>query len=131
MLRKVLAVIAGFVAASIIMMVFEFTNSKIFQIPADLDYNNLEALREYTSKLPQTVWVMVLAGWFLGSFASGFVVRKIVATSGIGLPLIVSVLLALGGVMNFMFLPHPVWVIVLGMLIFFTMPTLGHKFGGK
>ena len=44
MLRKIGAVIAGFIIASVVMMIFEFTNSKIFRFPSNLDRSDLNAV---------------------------------------------------------------------------------------
>jgi hypothetical protein len=131
MLRKVGAVIAGFIVASAVMMVFEFTNSKIFTFPANLDRSDLNAVREFARTLPQTAFLLVLGGWAVGSFLAGWVVRKIARESGLTLPVILSALLLLGGILNFMFLPHPLWVMALGVLIFLTLPLAGFKIGRR
>ncbi|MBK7393020.1 MAG: hypothetical protein IPI64_06900 [Chloracidobacterium sp.] len=64
-------------------------------------------------------YVIVLIGYFLASFAGGFIVTKMSrqVSQGITLPVVVGTFLTLGMIGNIFMLPgQPMWFIVIGLL---------------
>jgi len=127
MLKKIIGVIAGLIVAFLLMMLFEYLNSLIFPFPAGMDLNNLAAVRAYSQTLPWTAYLMVIAGWVIASFFGGFVPGKYIPASDIVAPLIIGILLTAGSVGNFIMLEHPIWVMVIGVLVFIPMTVAGYK----
>jgi hypothetical protein len=70
---------------------------------------------------------LVLAGWVLGSFLCGFVIKWISKSYNKTLPIIAGSILTLSAVANFFAIPHPIWFIVVGLLSFIPSTLLGFK----
>ena len=121
-LRRILAVIAGFVAAVACMLIAEQINHRLYAIP-NIDYKDQVAVKKLVSSLPSGAFVLVLAGWFVGTLVGTFLAAKIGRSR---VPAyVVAVLLLLGGVMNAMMLPQPLWFNALAFLIFVGVPFAG------
>ncbi len=127
MKRKIIAVVAGIVSAFVVMIAVEMIGSLIFPMPSNIDITNREAMTEYMSNMSIGAYLMVALGWVLSSFAGGFVVTKISKEQSVRFPLFIGMLLTIGGVINFILLPHPVWFMILGFLIFIPISLIGHQ----
>jgi hypothetical protein len=115
-------VIAGFVAAVACMLIAEQINHRLYAIP-NIDYKDQVAVKKLVSSLPSGAFVLVLAGWFVGTLVGTFLAAKIGRSR---VPAyVVAVLLLLGGVMNAMMLPQPLWFNALAFLIFVGVPFAG------
>lgn len=126
-MKKVLAVLGGVATAFITMIIFEGINSFLFPFPQGLDVNDWEAVHTFTQNLPWTAYILVLLGWSVGAFLAGFVAKKIIKTNGTTTPVILSILLTLGGILNFILIGHPMWMIIIGLIIFVSLPSLGYQ----
>src|SRR5262245_4832651 len=109
--RSILAVIAGFIAASAVMMVVETINGhvlypelgKLSQVATDK-----EAIRALMASAPAGAFLVVLFGWALGSFVGGFIAAWIASHNPMRAALFLGVLLTLAGIANNLMLPPPV-----------------------
>lgn len=126
-MKRILAIILGLVLAFLIMTGCEFLNSLLFPFPAGMDLNNLEEVRAFTQTLPWTAYILVLLGWSLGAFFGGFLLYRVDRTARGLSPIILGIILTLGGVSNFIMLEHPIWVMILGLLIFIPMSVAGFR----
>jgi hypothetical protein len=111
-IRSILAVIAGFVAASVIMMIVETTNGKLLypelgkRAEGVTDRAEIKAIM---ASAPVGALVVVLVGWALGSMAGGYLATLISRKAPYGHALVLGVLLTLAGVANNLMLPPPLW----------------------
>jgi hypothetical protein len=126
MLRKVAAVIAGIIAAVGIFMAFEYLNGKLYLVPPGLDPADHEAMSEYVDSLPSTALWVVLAGWMAGSFICGVLVRVISKSNDMTPAYLAGLFLMAAGIVDIFLLPHPLWFIVTGVLIFIPVTLAGH-----
>ena len=129
--RMILAVIVALIVAIAIMMVIEMGNSMVIMPPSNDVMKDPAALCEYMRNGPVKAYVIVLIGYFLASFAAGFIVTKMSRreSPGLTLPIIVGVLLTLGMVANLLMLPcQPIWFAVIGFVIFLPITLIGHRF---
>ncbi|WP_350293991.1 hypothetical protein [uncultured Croceitalea sp.] len=127
MIRNILAVLAGVVAAVIIFIIAESINGSLHPIPTDLDFSNTEAVKSFYENQPILFWLVVLFGWAIGSFVCGFLIKLISKTDKILLPIIAGIPLTLSAVANFFALPHPTWFIIVALLLFIPFVLLGHQ----
>ncbi|MEP7214128.1 MAG: hypothetical protein ABI791_13700 [Acidobacteriota bacterium] len=127
MLRKTLSVIIGLVIAVVTFSIFEWIGQLVYPAPQGFNKDDLDALREFILQLPAGAFLMIAAGWAVGSFLAGFAEKTISRSAGIVPPIIIGVVLTIGAVANFVMLPHPVWFVILGLLIFVPVTLLGHK----
>lgn len=124
--RKVWSVIAGFIAASIVMMAFEYTNSFFFPLPQDLDWTNQEAVWALTASLPWTAYILVLLGWMVGSFVGGYVATYLSGETQYRVTLMLGILLTLAGIWNVMLIGHSTVFNVIALPEFLIFSYLGH-----
>lgn len=126
MLKRIGAVLLGLLAASVVMTVFEFTNSFLFPFPAGIDIDNIDAVRAFTAALPWTAYLLVLLGWFLGALLGGFVVSRFLKAKTRGPALALAMLLIVAGIANNVMIGAPMLMSVLGAAIFLGGSLLGH-----
>ena len=132
--RKILAVVVALIVAFAIMMIVEMLNSLQIAPPSSEVMGDPAKLREYMASGPVQAYVVVLIGYFLASFAGGFLVKNMSRreSPGMALPILIGVILTIGGILNFLMLPgQPVWFMALATLIFIPIALLGAKFAGK
>jgi len=111
-IRSILAVIAGFVAASAIMMIVETANGRLLypelgkRAEGVTDRQEIKAIM---ASAPVGALVVVLIGWALGSLAGGFLATLISRKPPGGHAFVLGALLTLAGVANNLMLPPPFW----------------------
>lgn len=126
MVRRFLSVILGFVIAIVTFSVAEWFGRLIYPTPEKFDGNDINAIREFISRLPVGAFLIVAFGWILGSFFAGFAEKTISREPGLLLPAIIGILLTTAAAINFLIIPQPRWFVVLGLLIFVPAAVLGH-----
>ncbi|MBK7934875.1 MAG: hypothetical protein IPK01_15670 [Acidobacteria bacterium] len=128
--RKILSVVVALVVAFAVMMIIEMLNSLQLTRPSAEVMADRAKLAEYMANGPARAYVVVLIGYFLASFAGGFIVTKMShqVTQSMTLPIVIGAFLTLGMVANLFMLPgQPLWFAVLGLLIFIPTSLLGHR----
>ncbi len=128
--RSILVVIAGFVAASVVMMVVEWINGHL--IYPDLGkaaegVTDREVVRAIMAAAPVGAFVVVLVGWVLGSLVGGFLAARIGSNAPMAHALVLGALLTVAGVANNMMLPPPVWFWIPTLLVFFPAAYAGGR----
>lgn len=124
MFRIILSGFASLVAAFVIMLAFEYTNSLIFPFPTNINLGDVEAVRAFTKTMPWNAYILVWLGWVSSSFVAGWLSITLSKTKSIILPLILGVLLTLLGLFNNIMLGTPLWVTIVGLFLFI-LPALG------
>lgn len=126
--KKIWPVVAGLLAAFIIMMVFEFVNSFFFPFPEGMDKGDIEAVRDFTTTLPWTAYILVLLGWIAGSFKAGCVTTYLSKESTYRLSFVVGILLTVIGVVNNTLIGHDIFFNFIGLPMFIVFTYLGHRY---
>jgi hypothetical protein len=120
-LRGIGAVIAGFVGASVVMLVVETVNGHVLYPELGTmaqGVTDREVLRGMLASAPVGALLVVLVGWALGSLVGGFLAAWIGGDARVRLALILGVLLTLAGIANNLMLPPPGWFWIPTLLIF-------------
>jgi hypothetical protein len=99
----------------------------ISAIPQGFNRDDINVMKAFMEGLPSMAYLIVAAGWMIGSFFAGFAEQTISRSSGLILPIIVGGLLTAAAIWNFVMLPHPTWFVVFGLLIFIPFTLIGHK----
>lgn len=121
MARGFLAVVAGFIVASVVMMLIESINGHALYPEmgkAAEGVTDRETLRAVLASAPLGALLVVLFGWVLGSLAGGFVAARLVKGSPSAHALALGGLLTLAGVANNLMLPPPAWFWIPTLLLF-------------
>lgn len=133
--RIVLAVIVAMIAALAVIMIVQMLNTLVAPPPTAEVINDPAKMRDFIANLPVQAFVVVLVGYFLGSFAGGFIVRNMSRreSPGMTLPILIGAILTVGGILNFfvMMPGQPVWFVILSLLTFIPVSMLGAKFAGR
>ena len=119
-LRSVLAVVAGFVVASVVMMAIESINGR-FLYPelgkAAEGITDREAIRRLLATAPVGAFLVVIVGWMLGGVAGGWVAARVSKRAPVGHALTLGGLLTLAGVANNLMVPPPIWFWIASLLV--------------
>lgn len=110
--------LAGVFAGSVVIMGVEMISSMLYPLPAGLDTSDHAALASHIGTLPAGAFVLVLAGWLLGTLAAAWTAARIAQRKPMLHGAIMGGLFLVLGVANMLMLPHPAWVWVCGILIF-------------
>jgi site-specific recombinase len=120
-LKGIAAVVAGFVAATVVMMIVETINGRVFHSElarAAEGLTDREAIRALLSTAPVSAFLVVLLGWILGGVAGGWVAARLSVQASLRHGLIVGGLLTLAGVANNLMIPPPMWFWVVSLVVF-------------
>lgn len=129
-LKRVGAVVAGFIVASIVMMIVESINGRVLHpdlAKAAEGVTDREVIRGLMSAAPASALLVVLFGWLLGGVAGGWTAGRIAKDHNLRSGIIVGILLTLAGVANNLMLPPPLWFWIAGMLVLFPSAYYGAR----
>jgi ABC-type uncharacterized transport system permease subunit len=129
-IRSIFAVVAGFVAASVVMMIVETANGRLLypelgrRAEGVTDRQEIKAIM---ASAPVGALVVVLVGWALGSVSGGFLATLISRKPAYGHALVLGVLLTLAGVANNLMLPPPPWFWIGTLAVFLPATCIGAR----
>ncbi|MBM3754617.1 MAG: hypothetical protein FJW38_11635 [Acidobacteria bacterium] len=129
-LKKAAAVIAGFIVASIVMMIVEFINGRVLYpdlAKAAEGVTDPEVIRGIMARAPVGAFLVVLLGWLLGGLAGGWSATRIAGDGSLRCGVILGALLTLAGVANNLMLPPPLWFWVASLLVLFPSAYFGAR----
>jgi len=122
MRRSILAILAGIVVGGIVVGLIEIPGNRMHPLPPDTDMKDWEAIKSHAAKAPTTALLGVAIAWTVGP-AIGAFVAAVIARSGqlFHGEIVGAVFLAMDLAM-ISSLPHPMWLVVVGVI--------GPLFGG-
>ena len=133
-LRNIVAVIAGFVVAGLVMTTFEFVNGRVLYpglAKAAEGVTDREAIRAIFASAPVGALLVVVLGWLVGSLAGGWTAARMATQGNRRAPIVLGVLLTLAGVANNLMLPPPLWFWVATMAVLLPGALLGAGLGAR
>ena len=129
-LRSIAAVVVGFIAASIVMMIVEAINGHVLYPElgkAAQGMTDREAIRTLMAKAPVGAFVVVMVGWILGALVGGWTAARLAGRAKIGHGLVLGALLTLAGVANNLMLPPPLWFWIASLAVLLPAAYLGAR----
>ncbi len=129
-LRSIAAVVAGFVVASIVMVIVESINGHVLYPElgkAAEGMTDREAIRALLAAAPAGALLVVIAGWILASFIGGWVAARLAGRSGVLHGLVLGGLLTLAGIANNLMIPPPMWFWLVSLVAFLPPAYLGAR----
>ncbi len=127
MLKNIVGVVAGWIAAWILFTGIQLINYMIVPKPEGFDWADPGSIKQMIDTMPFYAWVILILGYVIGSFAAGFVIGKIAESKTMILPVIAALLFMLGWLGNIMTVPHPIWVVILVFLVYIPSTLAGHR----
>ena len=122
LVRKLLAIIAGVVVGGIVVALSESAGHSIYPPPADINVKDPADLQRLMEVMPVQAKILVVAAWFLGSFAGAWTAVRISGLSQTGW--IVGLIFALLSIMTVVSIPHPIWMTACAILLPFAAALL-------
>ena len=129
-LRSIAAVVAGFIAASIVMLIIEMINGRVLYpelAKAAEGMTDRETIRVLLATAPVCAFLVVIAGWILGGVAGGWLTARLAAQGTARHGLVLGALLTLAGVANNLMVPPPLWFWIASLVVLMPAASLGAR----
>jgi hypothetical protein len=117
MLRSILAVLAGVLVMGITVAAVQWLGHSIFPPPQGVDPGDRDAMIAAISGMPVLALAFVLVAYAFGTFLGAYTAATISVAHKRGTAIIVAVVMLALIAANFALIPHPLWMVVLGVLI--------------
>ena len=127
MVRKILALVAGVITFWVVVTLVQLVTGLLFGMPDAETMGSPEKMKVFVMGMSVGGFIGLLLGYIIGSFASGFVMRKLSQWDSLVLPLIVGLLGTAGWAYTIVQIPHPMWVTILGFLCYIPFAILGYR----
>lgn len=114
--RNTLAVLAGLLLGSAVNMGLIMISGSIIPPPAGADVTTMDGLTKSIHLFEPKHFLMPFLAHALGTLVGAFIAALIAATRKMTFALVVGVCFLVGGVMNAMMLPSPMWFNVVDLV---------------
>lgn len=125
MFRSIGATLAGLLAAALVVGLVESLSSSIYPAPPGLDMHDKAAMEAYMRSLPIGALIMVLVAWFDGTMAGAFLASLLTGGRERWPALVVAGSMLSGALFTMMQIPHPPWMAMVGISLFFPAAEAG------
>lgn len=130
-LKNTLAVIVGTISGAMINGILILNSAKIIAPPKGADLTTAEGLTAAMSMMEPKHFLIPFLAHALGTLIGAFITVKIAANYKMPLALLVGLLFFVGGTINVMMLPSPLWFNVVDLVgAYFPMAWIGAKLAG-
>ncbi|MEY3385365.1 MAG: hypothetical protein RIR53_176 [Bacteroidota bacterium] len=117
-LRRVLAVVAGVVASSLVILAIEDASHALLSNGVVMpDVNDADAVRTYADSMSFAQLASLLVAWCAGSFVGSSVGIRLAGGAERTVSLVVGAFVLGATVMNFFQFPHPTWLMVSAVVL--------------
>ena len=131
MVKNILSILTGLVVAFAVIYAMELAGHRIYPVPEHIDYKNKEAITAIARSLPIGAFMLVLLAHALGSLAGGFCATAISRKNGFRSVIVISILLTAAGIGNLIMILHPLWFMIVDVLLYFPFLYLGYRLALK
>jgi len=125
--RKILGGIVGIIVAVAFVAAVEALAHALYAPPGVQAPEGKEAMKAFVDALPIGAFLMVLLAHLLGSLAGSLAATLTSGRSSILPGMVVGGLLLVSGIVNLTMVPHPVWFMVVDVLLFLPAAYLGAR----
>ena len=129
-LRSIASVLAGFVVASVVMMIVETFNGRVLHpelAKAAEGVTDRETIRTLLSTAPLGAFLVVIAAWILGGVAGGWSTARLATQAPVGHGLVLGALLTLAGIANNLMIPPPLWFWIASLVVLMPAAYVGAR----
>ena len=122
MLRRILAVVAGLVAAMAIIFVVEAVGRALFPLPTGMALNDPESMRDRMDMIPIGALASILVAWTLGALGGSYSVGRL---GGAMLSYVAGAVVLVWAAWMTMRMPHPIWFVLATPILIVGATVLG------
>ncbi|MCU0442570.1 MAG: hypothetical protein MUE96_09240 [Bacteroidia bacterium] len=115
-IKNILAVVLGLVGGSILNMGILNIGSFIIPPPEGADLNTMEGLKASMHLMGPEHFVMPFLAHALGTLLGAWIALKVANNGRYAVAIIVGMFFLLGGIINVIMLPSPVWFTILDLV---------------
>lgn len=131
-LRALLAVVAGFVAGSVVNMGLIMISGKVIPPPAGADVTTMEGLKASLHLFEARHFIFPFLAHALGTLVGAFVAGMLAPGRSVVPAYVVGCLFLLGGIANVIMLPAPAWFSAVDLLLaYLPAAWLGQSLSGR
>jgi hypothetical protein len=107
-IKKILGLLAGFVASFVVLMLCESATSVAYPV-GNAKAITVDEINAVIKSMPMGAFAMLIAGYAIGAFVGGFV--AVFATKqNLSIAIILGIGLLIATILNFTTYSHPIWV---------------------
>ena len=110
--RSILGIVAGILAAFVLVLAIETAAFPLFPQPEGMDPRSADSVREHLSEIHPGSFVMVLVAWTAAAIGGPWVARRIAGDAPAWPSLTVGLLFLALCVYNLIVVPTPIWVTI-------------------
>ena len=132
--RSTASIVAGFIAASIVMMLVEMINGRVLYpglAKAAEGVTDRETIRAIFAAAPVGALLVVIGGWILGGVVGGWATARLAPRATVGHGLVLGAILVLAGAANNLMLPPPPWFWVASLVVLMPAAHVGARLAPK
>jgi hypothetical protein len=129
--KNIAAGVAGVLIAGGLVWLIEMIGHSVYPVPPEVDFSDIEALRDYIAGLPIGAFLFVGGGWFLGTLAGTMAACRIGTAKPQIFAMIVGGLMLVGTAFNLAVIPHPLWFAITGVAGIIIAAWLGMTLSAK
>ncbi|MCC6927838.1 MAG: hypothetical protein IT359_02495 [Gemmatimonadaceae bacterium] len=129
--RSVIAVAAGLFVGGIATFGVEALGHAVVPPPPGLDVTNMEAVRSAMLTLPTAHFLPILFAYLVGPTLGAALAARMAPSRPLVHAGVVGAFFLLGGIRNFMNIPHPAWFVAASCLVFIAAPFVGSRLAGR
>lgn len=124
-MNRFLAILAGFVSASIVMVIIETIGHQLYPPPANI--NDPEVMKAFVANMPLWAFLFIILAYFVGSIVGGLVTSLIAKENQFMATMILGAILTVLGIINLLMIAHPIWFTIVCLATFFAGTYLGYQ----
>ena len=109
MLRKLAAAVVGIIVAIATIQVVELLGHLVYPPPADIEFDNVEQVREFMASLPTGSILFVGAAWAVGTFLGTLAGALLSKSKPLPYAIVVGGIVLAGAATMLLIIPHPLW----------------------
>ena len=115
LVKNILAVIFGIIIGSLVNMGIIMISGSIIPPPQDADIKTMEGLKSTMHLFEPKHFIFPFLAHALGTFVGAIIAATIAATHKIKFAVAIGVFFLIGGIVNVMMLPSPIWFTILDL----------------
>lgn len=127
MIRCVLAVLGGMIAGSVFNMAVVMLSWAIYTPPEGVNMSDPASMGAYVQSLPMPAFLLILVAHAGGAFVGGLIAALIARRSPLVLGAIVGGFFMMGGLINALSIPAPLWFVVIDLASYVPCGMIGAK----